>query len=78
MDTVCVTDVFAIAFHFYLPLYLPTTSFKLVTYCLSSSAFIFLKLIFFSKQLGSDISPQSCLYFQRFQGSKLVNACLVV
>ena len=60
------------------PLYLETTSFKHITYCLSSSAFIFLTLIFFSKQLGSGIGPQSCFYFQAFYGSKLFNGCLVV
>ena len=32
----------------------------------------------FYKQLGSDLSPQSCLYFQSFQGSELLNGCLVV
>ena len=27
-------------------------------------------------QLGSGRSPQSCLYFRGFQGSKLLNGCL--
>ena len=27
---------------------------------------------------GSGLSPQNCLYFQGFRGSKLVNGCLVV
>ena len=30
------------------------------------------------KKLGSGLSPQSCLYFQGFWGSKLLNGCLVV
>ena len=34
--------------------------------------------LFFYKQLGLDFSPQSCLYFQNFQGSKLLNGYLVV
>ena len=33
---------------------------------------------FFYKQLESDLSPQSCLYFQGFRGSELLNGCLVV
>ena len=33
---------------------------------------------FFHKQLESDLIPQSCLYFQGFQGSKLLIGCLVV
>ena len=32
----------------------------------------------FYKQLGSGPSSQSCLYFQDFQGLKLLNGCLVV
>ena len=32
----------------------------------------------FYKQLGSGLSTQSCLYFQGFRGSKLLNGCLVV
>ena len=35
-------------------------------------------LHFFYKQLGSGTSPQSCLYFQDFQGPKLLGGCLVV
>ena len=35
-------------------------------------------LHFFYEYLGSGPSPQSCLYFQDFQGSKLLNGCLVV
>ena len=31
-----------------------------------------------SGQLGSGLSPQNCLYFQGFWGSKLFNGCLVV
>ena len=31
----------------------------------------------FYKQLGWSANPQSCLYFQCFQGSKLVSSCLV-
>ena len=33
---------------------------------------------FFHKQLGSGLGPQSWLYFQGFQGSKLLNGCLAV
>ena len=36
------------------------------------------KLCFLYKQLGSDPSPQTCLYFQNFKSSKLLNGCLVV
>ena len=32
----------------------------------------------FFKQLGSVLSPQSCVYFQSFRSSKLFNGCLVV
>ena len=32
----------------------------------------------FYEQLGPGLSPQSCLYFQDFWGSKLINGCLVV
>ena len=32
---------------------------------------------FLCKLLGSGPSPQSCLYYQDFQGSKLPNGCLV-
>ena len=32
----------------------------------------------FYKQLRSGPSPQSCLFFQDFQGSKLLKDCLVV
>ena len=35
------------------------------------------RLIFY-KQQGSGFSLQSCLYFQVFCGSKLLNGCLVV
>ena len=34
--------------------------------------------LFFCKQLESGLSPQSCLYFQGFWGSKLLNGCFVV
>ena len=34
--------------------------------------------VFFNKQQGSSLSPRSCLYFQGFQGSMLLNGCLVV
>ena len=33
---------------------------------------------FFYKQLESSRSPQSCLYFQGFWGSKFLDGCLVV
>lgn len=32
----------------------------------------------FYEQQGSVATPQSCLYFRVFQGSKLLNGCLVV
>ena len=32
----------------------------------------------FYEQLGPGLSPQSCLCFQDFWGSKLINGCLVV
>ena len=35
-------------------------------------------LIFIYKQLGSGVSPQSCLYFQGFMGSKLFNVSLAI
>ena len=31
----------------------------------------------FCKQLGSGLSPQSCLYSQSFWDSKLLNGCLI-
>ena len=34
--------------------------------------------LFFYKQLGSGVSPPSCLYSQGFQGSKFFNGCLIV
>ena len=37
-----------------------------------------IRLHFFYKQLGLGPSPQSCFYFQDFQGSKLLCSCLVV
>ena len=41
--------------------------------------FVLVQLHFlFYKQLGSGLMPQSCLYFQGFQGSKLLSSCLVV
>ena len=36
------------------------------------------KLFFYKELVGSALSPQSCLYFQGFQGSNLLNVCLVV
>ena len=33
---------------------------------------------FFNKQLGLGPSPQSCLHFHDFQGSKLLSICLAV
>ena len=35
-------------------------------------------LSFFYKQLESGLSPESCLYFHGFRGSKSLNDCLVV
>ena len=35
-------------------------------------------LIFIYKQLGSGVGPQSCLYFQGFMGSRLLNVCSAV
>ena len=66
----CIPFLFALS--------LQTAFFKLITYCLSSSAFIFLTFIFFYRQLRSGLRPQNCLYFQGFRGSKLFNGCLVV
>ena len=34
--------------------------------------------LFFYKQHGPRLSPQSCLNFPGFQGSELLNGCLVV
>ena len=34
--------------------------------------------LFFNKQLGSALIPQSCLNFRGFWGSKLLNGCFVV
>ena len=39
--------------------------------------FMLITLTFF-KQLGSSISPQTCLYFQDFRGSKFLNDCFEV
>ena len=39
---------------------------------------IFISNASFYKQLGSGLSPQSCLYFQGLPGSKLINGCVVV
>ena len=36
------------------------------------------RIQFFYKQLKSGRSPQSCLYFQDFQGSKLLNGCVLL
>ena len=49
-------------------LYLQTTSFKLITYCLSSSAFIFLTLIFF-------LSNYKIAYIFKFFGAQ---SCLMI
>ena len=38
----------------------------------------YFEIYFFYKQLGSCSNPQSYLYLQGFQGSELLNACLVV
>ena len=35
-------------------------------------------IFLFYKQLGSGLSPQSCLHFKGFSVSKLLNGCLVV
>ena len=40
--------------------------------------FLSITLILPYKQLESGLSPQSCLYFPGFWGSKLLNGCLVV
>ena len=37
-----------------------------------------MRLHFFCKQLRSGLSPQNCLYFQGFWGTKLLNGCFVV
>ena len=40
--------------------------------------FLSVTLILLCKHLGSDLSPESCLSFPGFRGSKLLNGCLVV
>ena len=40
--------------------------------------FIFNVHLYFFKQLWSELSPESCLYFQGFRGSKLLNGFLLV
>ena len=69
MDTVRVTGVFTIAFHFYLP-----TFFKLITYCLSSSAFIFLTLIFFLSNQDQASALKVAYIFKVFRAQ----SCLMV
>ena len=41
------------------------------------SAVVYYDMYFFYKQLGSGLNRQSCLYFQGFRGSKLLNGYLV-
>ena len=36
-----------------------------------------IKYTIFYKQLGSDLSPQICFYFQGFWRSKMLNGCLI-
>ena len=40
--------------------------------------FFYLNTLFLNKQLGLGPNPQRCLYFQHFQGSKLLSSCLAV
>ena len=47
-------------------------------FCRTYLLYILYIYIYIYKQLESDASPQSCLYFQVFQGSKLLSGCLVV
>ena len=51
-----------------------TSSIKLLMLLRSISLYY----TFFCKQLGSGLSPQNCVCFQGFWGSKLLNGCLVV
>ena len=69
MNTAHVTGVFTIAFPFYLP-YLQTT-FELITYCLSSSAFIFLTLISFLSN-KDQASALKIAYIFKVLGLKVV------
>ena len=56
------------------PLYLQTTSFKLITYCLSSSAFIFLTLIFFLSNQDQASALKVAYIFKVFRAQ----SCLMV
>ena len=55
-------------------LYLQTTSFKLITYCLSSSAFIFLTLIFFLSNQDQASALKVAYIFKVFRAQ----SCLMV
>ena len=57
-----------------LPLYLHTTSFKLITYRLSSSAFIFLTLIFFLSNQDQASALKVAYIFKVFRAQ----SCLMV
>ena len=48
-----------------------------IEHCLEMGRQKFLSLYVFYKQLRSGRTTQSCLYFQGFWGSKLLNGCLV-
>ena len=39
---------------------------------------IFVTLHIFCKHLAPGLSPEICLYFQGFRGSKFLNGCLVI
>ena len=44
----------------------------------SLKIFVLLQIhILFYKELGSGLSPDNCLYFQGFRGSKLLDCCLL-
>ena len=60
-------------------LFLHITNIPYIRIFIIFCVFIFnLHLAFFYKQLWSGLSPKSCLYFQGFRGSKLLNGFSVV
>ena len=56
------------------PLYLQAASFKLITYCLSSSAFIFLTIIFFLSNQDQTLALKVAYIFKVFRAQ----SCLMV
>ena len=60
---------------------IPKTNISFNFYHLPSSTVLDRKKItitLFYEQLGSDLNPESCSYFQGFSGSKLLSDCLVI